>query len=536
MTASIDAALQDWKEVVGAIHVVTQPTALAAASRATFATSQSVAAIISPQCRREVQACVRTANRYQIPLYPISTGKNWGYGSRVPPKDQCVLLDLSRMNSIIEVNEHLGYAVIEPGVTQRQLYHHLLDTKSNLMVPTTGSSPHTSILGNALERGLSAVGRDKNDCVCALEVVLPNGEYLQTGFGHLPNAQAANVYRWGVGPSVDGLFIQSSLGIVTRLTVWLTHRPRHYVLCIFLLNDSSAISRLINSIGDLFRSGGFPQDCGGIHLVNNYKMLAYNVSYPWAATDGDQPLYKSKLSRILPRRKRDIGWYGAALIQMPNKKLISAYKRTVRIGLKESADKVYLFGEKSIKLLHFFDKFFPSLRHDDVQAILQATQGPLFGIPRPGGNLRQVYWRKKSIPDNPEDYEPDRDHCGVIWLFVIIPFNKDLVNVITELIEKISFRYAFEPIIEIHATSHRSLLVGIAILFDRDVSGEDERALQCHDCLFDTLLEQGYYPYRLGIQHMGRMPNSIDYYDRLLDDLKRLLDPNKVIAPGRYEP
>src|SRR4029453_11349899 len=92
-------ALREWVPVVGAAHVIRDFESLRSASTATFPTQPRVHAIVRPANRDEVQQCVRIANRFRVPLYPISTGKNWGYGSRVPPRDG-VLLDLGRLNRI----------------------------------------------------------------------------------------------------------------------------------------------------------------------------------------------------------------------------------------------------------------------------------------------------------------------------------------------------------------------------------------------------------------------------------------------------
>ena len=70
-------------------------------------------AVLRPGTREEVQTCVRVANRARVPLYPISSGRNWGYGSRAPVSD-AVLLDLSRLNRIREFNEQLAYVTVEP--------------------------------------------------------------------------------------------------------------------------------------------------------------------------------------------------------------------------------------------------------------------------------------------------------------------------------------------------------------------------------------------------------------------------------------
>src|SRR5207244_2148969 len=124
----------------------------AAAATATFATTARSPAIIRPASRAEVQEAVRIANRYRTPLYPVSAGKNWGYGSRVPVRDGCVLMELGRMARILDFDEDLAYVTVEPGVTPRQLLAFLREQGSRLRLGLTGSTLDASLIGNVLER------------------------------------------------------------------------------------------------------------------------------------------------------------------------------------------------------------------------------------------------------------------------------------------------------------------------------------------------------------------------------------------------
>ncbi|ANI80194.1 FAD-binding oxidoreductase [Sphingobium sp. EP60837] len=62
-------------------------------------------AAVAPSNVEEVQAVVRIANRYRIPLYAISTGRNLGYGGAAPAMTGSVVLDLKRMNRILAIDE-----------------------------------------------------------------------------------------------------------------------------------------------------------------------------------------------------------------------------------------------------------------------------------------------------------------------------------------------------------------------------------------------------------------------------------------------
>ena len=123
-----------------------------------------------------------------------------------------------------------GYAVIEPGVTQRMLHDRLSDAQSACYLSVTGSGAETSILGNTLDRGIAHHG-PRAELISGLEVVLGTGEVIRTGSGHLPQSQTTYLYRHGIGPSLDGLFCQSNFGIVTRAAIKLMRRkPAHGVL------------------------------------------------------------------------------------------------------------------------------------------------------------------------------------------------------------------------------------------------------------------------------------------------------------------
>jgi 4-cresol dehydrogenase (hydroxylating) len=81
---------------------------------------------------------MRIANEHRIPIYPVSTGRNLGYGGAAPVLSGSLVLDLKRMNRIIEVNEDLAYAIVEPGVSYFDLYRHLQDHKIKLWIDFPG--------------------------------------------------------------------------------------------------------------------------------------------------------------------------------------------------------------------------------------------------------------------------------------------------------------------------------------------------------------------------------------------------------------
>ena len=188
-------------------------------------------AAVAPDGVEQVQAVVRIANKYKIPIYPVSTGKNLGYGGSAPVYSGSVVLDLKRMNRILEVNEENAYALVEPGVSYFDLYRYIQEKGLKLWVdvPDPGwGSP----VGNSLDRGggyLMAQYRNHFDSHCGMELVLANGEIIRTGMGAMPGAKTWQEYKTGFGPWVDGIFSQSNFGVVTKMGFWLMPEPEAYL-------------------------------------------------------------------------------------------------------------------------------------------------------------------------------------------------------------------------------------------------------------------------------------------------------------------
>ena len=230
--AEFAAAIAEWQDAVGKPWVFTSPedVDLYRDAYSPFrgeSEEREASAAVAPATVEEVQAVLRIANRRQIPLYPISTGRNLAYGGSAPAYSGSVVLDLKRMNRILEVSEANASALVEPGVSYFDLFRHIRENKLKLWVdcPDPGwGSP----LGNALDHGAgytSAPYRDHFAAQCGLEVVLADGEIVRTGMGAMPSAKTWQQFKYGTGPYLDGIFSQSNFGVVTKMGLWLMPEP-----------------------------------------------------------------------------------------------------------------------------------------------------------------------------------------------------------------------------------------------------------------------------------------------------------------------
>ena len=527
-----EAAFREWAQVVGVDHVITAAARLREAETGTFATGHRIPAIVRPASRVEVQECLRIAARRRVPVYPISSGKNWGYGSSVPASDECVLLDLGRMNRIVDFSEELAYVTVEPGVTQAQLFTFLKDRGSRLWMDATGASPLCSMIGNTMDRGFGHTPyADHFANSCGLEVVLPQGEVIETGFARFPSAKTAALHRWGVGPTLDGLFSQSNLGIVTRMTIWLMPAPEYFQAYYFRCESNEGLTAIVDALRPLRLDGTIRS---ASHIANDYKVLAALQQYPWQAANGKTPLQSGLMAKF--RDELKIGaWNGSGALYGTRAQVKEA-RRLLRRALAGKAAKLQFLDDRLLGLASRFAKpyqFFTGWNLERMLAVLQPVYGLMKGIPT-DHPLFSTYWRKRTPP--PAAMDPDRDGCGLLWCSPVAPNDGASAQELTGLASEVVLRHGFEPAVSITVLNDRTISCIISLGYDREVAGEDGRAKDCYQELLASLAGKGYYSYRLGIGSMNSMADGSSDYSEFLQNIKILLDPAGILAPGRYIP
>ena len=224
--------LADLRETVGKEHVFTDPQWELPAYNDAYLTTPAEwhqpSAAVAPGDVEDVQNVLAVARRYGVPLWTIGTGKNFAYGGPAPRKAGFIVLDMKRMNRILEVNERHGYAVVEPGVSYLDLYRHLQEMGSKLWIDCAAPA-WGGVMPNALEHGVGYTPYGDHLLMqCGMEVVLADGTVAHTGMGALPNSQTTHLYKYGFGPSLDGVFTQSNYGVVTKMGIWLMPEPPGY--------------------------------------------------------------------------------------------------------------------------------------------------------------------------------------------------------------------------------------------------------------------------------------------------------------------
>lgn len=519
---NLHIAIKEWRNILGKQRVLSSVHNLKDYETATFETSSKVAGAIRLQNVLEVKACIKVANKYRVPVHPISAGKNWGFGSSVPVRD-AVIFDLTQLNEIKDYNAKLGYVTVQPGVTFSQLHKFLKSKGDNLMVSTPGTSPLASVLANAIERGHgSGLHADRFANVCGLTIVLADGQILHSGMRRFQNARAASVFKWGVGPFVDGLFSQSNLGIVVEMTVWLTPIPKHFELCRFFVNDPSRLRGCLSQLQRLKAENIVPTP---ISLWNDFKVLSTLQRYPWEDSHFQTPITRSLRSTIQSRRHISL-WSGSIGIYAASEGIASATSELIVEYLKNTVDDLILVNSK--RVFHPFGE--QGATHSSPKDFANT---PWLGTPTQT-SVTSAYWRKKHSPSS-TTVDLDRDMCGKYTISIPLPFDDETITECLQLCEKCLEQYGFEPVIALLAMSARYVEAVLFLLYDRLIKDEDTKARACHTNLSSSLLKQGFIQSRVGITSMHYTSGQNSAYQKVVGELKLLLDPNRIISPGRYD-
>ena len=235
MSENRKAAFQALADVVGKEFISDDLTIRQAYSKDASLTSvtrkhrkdySTVPAIVAlPGSTEHVQSVLRICNRHKIPVVPINTGTNM-CGVCVPNLADSLVLDLKRLDQILEIDEKNMTARIQPHVSIARLQSETM--KKGLWNGGTTLAPSTvGLLSNMLFNGIwqsaLAYGPGTRSLI-NIKVVLPNGDIINTGSRAIPGA--GDFWWAGPGPCLKGIFeftAYGALGVITEATVKL-HR------------------------------------------------------------------------------------------------------------------------------------------------------------------------------------------------------------------------------------------------------------------------------------------------------------------------
>jgi 4-cresol dehydrogenase (hydroxylating) len=248
-------ALGEMASIVGRAHVIDSDSELTEYADPFAPGPQEqrfiASAVVLPASVDEIREILRVARAYGLPLWPVSTGRNFAYGGAAPRLSGSVVVDLKRMNRVLEVDERLAYALVEPGVTYFDLYAYLRERGTKLWIDPSAAG-WGSVVGNTLERGFGYTPYGDHAAMqCGMEVMLANGDIMRTGMGGIEIGTTWQLYKPGFGPSYDAMFMQSNFGIVTKLGIALMPRPEAYLLAHARFRDEADLHAIVETLRPL---------------------------------------------------------------------------------------------------------------------------------------------------------------------------------------------------------------------------------------------------------------------------------------------
>jgi (+)-pinoresinol hydroxylase len=483
-------------------------------------------AAVAPDGVDQVQKVVRTANQYKIPIYPVSTGKNLGYGGAAPVYSGSVVLDLKRMNRILEVNEENAYALVEPGVSYFDLYRYIQEKGLKLWVdvPDPGwGSP----VGNALDRGggyLMAHLRNHFDSHCGMEVVLASGEILRTGMGAMPGARTWQNYKSGFGPWVDGIFSQSNFGVVTKMGFWLLPEPDAYLSGTVYVPrhaDLVPLVKILNYLENTRVTNGMP-DLGSPLL--QIPMISEIAA--WMSGDGPPPP-DAELSGLLGNSEAG---YSPELEAYALLKGISYWSCKLSFyGPAKANEANWEFAKEKFSAISgakFVDNESYKLPLTAEQR--EKVHKPQFGIPSLA--MFSIGARSRTNP------QPTNGH---MWFSPIIPRTGEAIFEANRVFNQAAKEFGL-PVLGFSLPScywERAFIFIFAFPVTRDIE-TNKKNRAAFKKLVERAAEHGWGEYRTAPAYQETIMSTYSYNHHALlgfhQTLKDAVDPNGILSAGRY--
>lgn len=190
---------------------------------------------------KQVSEVVRVARKYDVNLYPRGSGTSISGGPI--PTEGGIVLELSRLNKILEIDTENKIAIVEPGVIAAVLDAEV--AKKGLFYPPDPGSLSVATIGGCVAEGAGGLrglkyGTTKN-YVIGLEVVLPNSDVVQTGSFSL---------RGAPGFDLTHLFVcsEGTLGIITKIMLKLIYPPKMIKTMLVMFDEIEAAGLAVANI------------------------------------------------------------------------------------------------------------------------------------------------------------------------------------------------------------------------------------------------------------------------------------------------
>ncbi|CUM52000.1 unnamed protein product [Debaryomyces tyrocola] len=458
-------------------------------------------AVFRPSLTEEVEVIVKWANKHKIPLHPISLGRNFGYGGSAPRVRGSVVLDLgNRMNKILDFDAKNGTLMVEPGVTYYALYDFVKKSGAPFLIDTTDIGGG-SVMGNALDRGLGYTPYgDHYGMHCGMEVVLPTGEVIRTGMGALPESTTWNLFPYGFGPFIDGLFSQSNYGIVTRMGLWLMPDPGGDLTYLVTVPKYEDIGQISASIQKL-RMQGLIQNVPHMHnAMEEVAAIGKPRDHYWKGK-GVMPDHEiAKLLKDTPTGAN--AWYFYGTVYGPPEVQEVQIKKIKEEFLKIKGAQYFAAHE------------LPEDHYCQSRALINS------GIP----HIKELDW---------VNWMPNGSH---LFFTPICPITLEHSSRLMDICKRRHDEFGIDLCVNF-LVCPREIHVIVQIVYDKFDQEHKRNAHELLDVLITDCAKEGFGEYRTHVAFQDRVMQTFNWNNgsllKLYEQLKDALDPNGILAPGK---
>jgi 4-cresol dehydrogenase (hydroxylating) len=336
-----------------------------------------------------------------------------------------------------------------------------------------------------------------------MEVVLPDGELMRTGMGAMPGNRAWHVYKKGLGPSPDQLFMQSNYGIVTKMGVWLMPFPEVYMPLWLRVWNEEDLGPVIDTLRVLMLDGTIQM----VPQVMNAMLLGAVFSKRTDWWQEETPIPDDVVGKMA--RELEVGRW-LMRFALYEDEPVADYKFEKVKAAFERIPGAEVWGTK-----HAPEEI-PGLEHP-----AEKIQG---GVPNLDWN-RMTAWY-------------GGEEGGHIGFSPVAPLTGPDASALRDLLRRLVEEEAgLDYIAALLPTNARSFIHITLVIFDTKDEGQARRAYDTSKLLVREAAKAGYGEYRAHLDFMDLAAEQYSWNDhaymRFCETIKDALDPNGILSPGK---